>query len=303
MMHFKEFLMEGTNRSKTLSEKEFISKLKNGYLENFKKMLFTEKYIYRGVSNIPSAFAFTQPSKFNRVSANTSNYYTLVTDMLTNWDGIPRRSLSLICSTRYATASDYGDVYVVIPQDKHLIGYGTDPDFWYNFNHLTDFMEGGRSLTQFNNVVILDLVYRYFEFFNIPWSENFTHVKFYDRIVKLTDKIQAYVKKNNITYKEFATADCEILENEFDFVAATSVVKQKLVDLLVYKEFDFWEVFSYLFDPKLNDIRTTTNISTITQHDDIEVWTDADSLLIHSQFVDDNYKRLVAIVKDIENGK
>ena len=70
---------------------------------------------------------------FHRVSANTANYYTLWMDNHPTWKGFPKRASSFICSTEYHTASNFGEVCVVIPADKNKVGVCADSDLWSSF--------------------------------------------------------------------------------------------------------------------------------------------------------------------------
>ena len=86
--------------------------------------------IYRGLRNNISLYAFVEPEKYTRVSANTENYYTLMIDNSPNWEGYPKRSKSIICSSSKSGASGYGNVYRVIPKNGAKIGVCSSDDFW-----------------------------------------------------------------------------------------------------------------------------------------------------------------------------
>jgi hypothetical protein len=89
--------------------------------------------IYRGFmrTDIPP-IGIIDTSKFNRVSANTFNYYTLWIDNHSDWKSYPKRSKSLVCTQSYSVAEGYAapDVGVVIPADSSKIGVCPENDIW-----------------------------------------------------------------------------------------------------------------------------------------------------------------------------
>ena len=103
--------------------------------------LAIEKYkkgiaIYRGSKKFTSEIIkFSDPAsrETDRVSTNTYNYYTLWMDNDPDWAEYPKRSKSLICSTLYTTARDYGKVAVVVPLTNCNIGVCPEDDLWYSF--------------------------------------------------------------------------------------------------------------------------------------------------------------------------
>lgn len=286
-----ENLLESNQKTKKsraidLSIDELIKHIKNGYLENFVETLEHNGILFRGVIGATHSYQFISPSSHTRQSKDLSNHYTYITDMLTNWDGLPRRSLSVVASTSESAASDYGNnIYVVIPKDKHPIAYGTSSDFWTNFKYIKSQL-GIRSLEEF--AYLMD------EFLEL-YSEKFlnrdfrvkNHEDYYDDLSLLREKILSFAKDNKIDLQKFK--DKKWLKNNDIFVFDSSKFMNKLIDA----EFDFWEVFSDLFDPVKNKIEKTysiINLSTSSKYN-IECWTDSDCILI-------NKKALQAIKED-----
>ena len=111
------------------------------YLANCKQYKWEEQLVYRGIESINMETAwFTDPSKSERKSRNTSNFYTLWIDNSKKWSTYPKRSKSLICSTSLSTASEFGDgdSFMVIPFDGAKIGVCPSYDMWDCFyNELT----------------------------------------------------------------------------------------------------------------------------------------------------------------------
>jgi hypothetical protein len=56
-----------------------------------------------------------KPSQHERIARNTDNHYITIIDNSKYWEGFPKRSKSIICSTDNKYAQLYGAVYRVIP--------------------------------------------------------------------------------------------------------------------------------------------------------------------------------------------
>lgn len=131
LMEHQEYQTEGRNTAiskdkamKLISTK--CSKILGYYKEG-------GQYIYRAGSRVSGEFALSQPAKFSRKSANTSNYYTLLMDNLPSWSRYPRRSKSIVCSNDKYTAANYSygrSQYIVFPYDTCKIGICPDSDIW-----------------------------------------------------------------------------------------------------------------------------------------------------------------------------
>jgi len=130
-MRFKQFLLtEG--RSKSISKEKAFDIITNKcsqVLESYK----IGKVIYRGLRFQNKQYLSVNPSNFERKSANTLNYYTLLVDNSPYWKDYPKRSKSIICTTNKFTANDYGSVYVVFPYNNAKIGICPANDFWDSF--------------------------------------------------------------------------------------------------------------------------------------------------------------------------
>lgn len=139
MITFKQFTAEANNKSiftppTKLSSEEFIGwceKNAKTYLNN------ASKYpIFRGMRSLSSSTTIIDTNGFNRVSANTENYYTWWLDNNPTWKGYPKRSKSLICSTDRNYAAYFGYLYLIIPSDKANIGICSKFDLWESFNYI-----------------------------------------------------------------------------------------------------------------------------------------------------------------------
>lgn len=90
-----------------------------------------QKPLYRGMkSKYGEYYYMIEASKGNRVSANTSNHYTLIIDHLLGNN--PLRSKSIICTNDLKYTYIYGDAFVVFPYDDVEIGKCEYDDIWIN---------------------------------------------------------------------------------------------------------------------------------------------------------------------------
>jgi hypothetical protein len=133
MITFKNILQEYTNgrRSKPI-ESIIDSKKYVGYdLKDMKKA----SSIYRtiGLSDNLSDYYFIQPSQYERESANTANFYTLLIDNSKYWAKYPKRSKSIICLVEKRDTNFLKDEYRIYPKLNARIGVCPDSDFWYSF--------------------------------------------------------------------------------------------------------------------------------------------------------------------------
>lgn len=137
-MKITELLNESL-KYEPLQIKKAINQL-NTHCKNALWMLHENKPLYRGSRNENlvnllnnNGFVYVDPSKAQRQSANTSNYYTLIFDNIPSMAKFPKRSKSFICSTSKYIAdgySDYGPAAILIPFDNTLIGAVNRQDMW-----------------------------------------------------------------------------------------------------------------------------------------------------------------------------
>ena len=90
------------------------------------------KPIFRGMKNT-GTFVLGDGDSVNKKSANTFNYYTLITDNDPTWESFPDRSKSFICTTNSIMARSYGTLYVAIPLESQNIGVCPHQDWWESF--------------------------------------------------------------------------------------------------------------------------------------------------------------------------
>lgn len=155
MITFKKFLKE--------EKSEFVTRTKEISYEEAKEILRTKcsqflksnssPKIYRGIDK-DVMFGLVNPSSSTRTSANTSNHYTLLIDNSPRWKDYPKRSKSIICSSDFYRAEEFGIPYIVIPFDGAKIGVCPEFDFWDGFNGMWKKVGAGKedynTLEEFN---------------------------------------------------------------------------------------------------------------------------------------------------------
>jgi len=119
---------EHSPRTTSISEEQFNQLLN----KNCSHFINNKNEIYRGLW-FNDDYGYINPLNYNRKSANTSNYYTILFDeILPSWKNMPKRSKSVICSTSFTEARAYGIVYRVYPFNDSKIGITSYQDIWWS---------------------------------------------------------------------------------------------------------------------------------------------------------------------------
>ena len=111
--------------------------------------------LYRGVTGFYDNYAIVDPTLKKRKSANTHNYYTLMMDNLPSWQGWPKRSRSLICSTSkkktmayseydFDNGGSYLSIYQVLPFNGAKLAVCPRDDIWTSFAKVFGYNMGGK---------------------------------------------------------------------------------------------------------------------------------------------------------------
>jgi len=251
-MRLKTYIIS-EGRSKEIDQDTFVT----GVRENCKKSLDAskkDKNLYRGVRDFKK-FIYIVPKNHVRVSANTNNMYTLVIDNDPKWKKYPKRSESIICSSSLSGAAGYGNLYQVFPKDGSNYGIVNAEDLWKGFNKTF----GPYSLEFFNREVIFELADRKL---NIVDARGF---KTYKDLVEIFQKMDFLFKDRSMDPMDHVFAWPWIAKYDGDFL---KLVRQ-------------------LLDPTKNGFKHTKNPQDIPT-DDKEVWTDGDTYMTTSMWVDKN---------------
>ena len=232
--------------------------------------------IVRGVSSAQrSDFLFVEPKKFTRVSRNTFNFYTLLMDNSPKWKEYPKRSQSIICSSYdnyngdFHYSMSFGRTFIVFPFNGANIGVCSSTDIWGSFakSGLGELADINYCIEGLARSVGLQKSLRQAE----------TN---YDKLMKLLRDIDE--KRFDIDEKRFdIDINNEKLKNWNIFVK-----KGYLED----KDLTLMDIIEKLLDPNVNGFKHQ-KISQFNpaSTEDVEVWTDAPSLLINAN----RYERLI----------
>lgn len=277
-MRLKQYLTE--ERSKGISKEQALDILQTKCKKAFDLFKKTDFVIYRGVRSLSSDYAIVSPSKFTRKSANTDNYYTLINDNSPAWTKYPKRSKSIICSTSDHMAYRYGTVYAVFPFDNAKIGVCYGDDYWSSFLYLESITDIP-AMYAFNNELKatfdISIVKKY--------TGNIDNVKTYSELQKKFKKLDEFVKI-------YDSGDVESIDSDYHY--SSNVLYKKFTGLLenwysitlFRKYYDFNDTEKYLrhlLDPKKNDFELKRVGKELPN--DVEVWTDADSILINNKIL------------------
>lgn len=116
----------------------------------------SSKLLYRGLRDTGGHLVIHQDTLAStRSSQNTANYVTWLTEILPSWhrSGFLPRSKIVSCTNRKAKASQYGQVFVVLPTDSAQCVYTGAHDFWDAFEGVNHVYGGGESIPAINDAL------------------------------------------------------------------------------------------------------------------------------------------------------
>ena len=256
-------LSEGRGRSVGSDEAlEFISKSCKKSLEQAKRY---HNVLYRGVSGA-SGYYMIDPKSGTRMSANTTNQYTLIMDNDPRWSAYPKRSKSLVCTTDEYKTHSYGSVYAVFAKDGSRYGVCPTSDLWQSFNKSFAHLNMGSV-----NSYLLSLEE---EMASSTIADANTYNELMIGVNRLGDWIDNVIKI-------YTDENYGVLSNLMDNSLFRMWYKNKHVP------FSKWFIES--FDPKKNDFYVTTNLHTVftSGRKHKEVWTDGESVMILAMYLSD----------------
>ena len=285
-MNFKTYLKEaavnsdGTTiyRSKPISSEQAKDLLQKNCQQITKYYATTPKRIYRGIMEANFPYAIVEPSKYTRLSLNTSNFYTILFDnMLLNWDSFPKRSKSIICSTTENTASVFsndGSYYTVYPYDNAKIAFAPTEDFWDSFKTICDLVPV-LNISDLNTGIFAPIYrlagpcdydninanqfYRAFEIFDRYLNEN-KRGELLGQIESNTDDDDGYFNKNGL---------------------------RRIIDAM-RRPYDIRKFLEGQLGPNLNGFKLQQlpqiNIPNRPEGCGVEAWTDATSILVEADY-------------------
>lgn len=113
------------------------------------------KLLYRGLRGVTSSIILQDTIASTRSSENTSNYVTLLTEILPSWKraGILPRSKIVSCTSSMQKASEYGQKFIVLPTDDAQCVYTGAHDFWDAFDGINHVYRTGESIPAINEAL------------------------------------------------------------------------------------------------------------------------------------------------------
>lgn len=252
-MRLQQYLTEGRSRSIELDD---LLKLIPHYSDMMEYYLKGGKPLMRGLPNYGN-FKIVQPSQHReRESANTSNYYTLLTSNDPSWKHIPPRNRAIVGSTQYAKASRYGsELYVMVPKNGTMIAQSPTVDFWGSFNHA--FGDDDYPLGNFN-----DNLSELFETAGIYNSDSS-----YQKLKDSCKKFDTFIK-NNDNYNNFE----DWYDDKFNY---SNTLYYAFREVGGYRG-NLYEVLVKIFNPRNISIHKAGQ----TLNDGVETWVSDDCLMI-----------------------
>lgn len=244
MIKLKKIILEGRSQDIELSDVYKLLRTNNPQ-QSF-------PHIYRGLRHRDD-YLFIKPSSYNRVSANTNNYYTILFDNLPSWKDYPKRSKSIIGTVNYYTAEFYGTIYRVIPKDGSKIGVCPEDDIWNSFHILNShFM----TLQDFNYCIDQCI-----SIYNNN-ADNSINVNSYEELLTIFD----YIQDNRDMFYGI------LIDMWYD-----GNKHMKFIDY----------IDKILLNPEKNGFKLITYPYTEKISYDCEIWTDGDSILINDEYAND----------------
>jgi hypothetical protein len=220
-------------------------------------------YIYRGLT-YSNMFGKIDPSQFVRSSRNTANYYTLMLDNFDSWKKYPKRSKSVICSTRAEVANSYGNnTCIVVPYDTAQLGVCPNDDIWHSFNTIQNSMNIS-SLSVFNDVI------------HGAWTA----------VVNQISQNPAAHGLSDYTYADFYY-QMQMFDDNTDVVQyvleeSSNTLQYNFIKSYLYNDVPMIEFLEDLLDPDKNEFKLIPydKFSNTDESEKLEVWTDSPCLLL-----------------------
>jgi hypothetical protein len=252
-MRLKQHIKEGyyppnTERSVNVPVDDAIKLIKQ-HCKSALSAYKSKAMVFRGLESDWTSFSkFVQPSKFNRVSANTNNIYTLILDNANLWAKYPKRSKSIICSTDPSRADSYGHLYIVFPKDGYKFGVCPKSDIWESFGKTIGYAQ------VFNS----DFA-RYVREMGIDFKDN------------TIEDLKFMCKQLDLAIKNDPDAlDYDSFEWKRNYAG------------------DFMKLLEMLLNPNKNGFKVSNNIKDLPHSGSHEVWTDSDCYLMSETWLHDN---------------
>jgi hypothetical protein len=275
-MRLQTYILEDykkIGRGKLISEEEalkMIPKFSDAIKSSLKGNLFLSRYISKFTGK-RSSYYYIDPKKGEpRVSASTSNYYTLIMDNSKKWSKYPKRSKSLICSVISGINEIRSSLYLVLPENGAKIGECQNADLWISFPNVDV------TMNKWNKGVSFLL--------NMP---NYTDEKIENKLFKRGDFDKSYIDFKKACKKFDNWVKNTTMLSIKEIQSALFVRYHHSVWIRKWKGEPIYEFFDNLLDPQKNEFKLV-NIHSLNKNND-EAWTDAKSLMILGQYNSEDF--------------
>lgn len=234
--------------------------------------------VFRGSGNVNfDTVQVAYPSKVGRVSANTSNEYTVLMSGLPSWKNYPKRSHSFICSTSYETAMTYAStkagLYAVVLPESFRLGVCADGDIWESFLYMNEQL----------GIEIVDSAGDAFNYMitKITGFDADRNTTIYD-LQSAFQKFQDFVMERNRDLSDTPYADNRLAQ----YIAARLRKNAP--------QGQAFQILAKLVEPTINGFELVTNVRNLaTLPEDAEVWTDSECLLVKAVYYQEFRKKVL----------
>lgn len=246
--------------------------------KGFSNYSFSKSQIFRGIKDGPR-YGYIEPKNFSRKSANTKNYYTLILDNSNRWSQYPDRSKSIVCSTGQRAASNYGSVYLVVPEGNPKFGIAPARDIWFSFSSqlgplgISGLDEFNDTLSNLGKAVVNEN----------PPEDSYNNLKKFFGRVESDGKGEVF---NDI----ITTSEMTYGQNIYH-VPDLAMFLKRYSD----QQRGLFEYIEYLLDPDENAFEVKDYKSPFYPDKDVEVWTSGSALLIRKDKWDEFFQEIIGM--------
>lgn len=268
MIKLKDLISEkSSSRAKIINSKAALNKLlTTTFSEAYKLDKISKVGLYRSVRNHVGDIAYLDPSKTERFSRDTNNFYTALLSIVPSWKNYPKRSFSVIAllsddplRAKNITNQYGGWMYQVIPKNGARFAVSNNKDAFGSFKNI--FTRLGMDIDDLSMKIprYLTTVLNHkdkYKTFDYNYNNILEVIKYWDDNIT-----KEMVLADDLGYHMNATYFKEDIEKNFNG--------------------SWLDYFDGLLDPVKNGIQLMSieGIYSLT-NTTVEVWTDAPCLLV-----------------------
>jgi predicted kinase len=281
----------GLYESYTVITDDKIESVIKQYLPVIKKYIDRDSYIYRGMIRTNS-YVLVNGDNIDRVASETHNFVNSLTSYLPSWQGWPKRTNSIICTTSLDKANYFGNAYVVIPLTNQEIAFSKKSDFWQAFKRST--------YPNINVDGLNKLFVNLLRWFDPQKVDAFSLEKDPVEFIKALERVREYFITKTKGKDDLSSAIIDIQQTETDVnIINKSYFANFIIDLIEANSAK--EFLNNLLDPSIQNT-LLHNFSEIPKTETSnEIWFTGKALCVHIvdflKFVD-KVKKLANKIKD-----